>query len=338
MSTFHVIPFDSKGNLPAYVTDTEWVDELNKEVASATGFPVMSIRGKVFTAVVDGVRTVLTKPDEPEEVAQFIGVSILRANMNAKTYYAGAYTGEDSVGTPPDCYSMDGIAPSPHAQNPQSDKCATCLHNQWGSRIGEDGVGKGKACSDNARLAISTPDEINPMLLRVPPASLKALKDALAVVKSRKLPYNAVIMRIGFDREAASPKLTFKPIGLVSDETYEAIRAEYEGDTVRAIVGLDDHESAPAALPAPTAVSADELDAALAARAGKDETPITEDDLPVYEEPEVKKAPAKKAAAKKAPAKKAAAPAPAPAPAEDEDDAASDLLADLDALLASTDD
>lgn len=302
-----IIPFDSAENLPAFAKDASLVKDLNKEVVRAAAYTVMSIKGKQFTVVRDGVRTVLTKPDDPDEVAQNIGAVIVRANMHAKTYYARKYSGEDSEGARPDCYSMDGISPSPNALNPQSDKCATCPHNQWGSRISEDGQSKGKACQDNARLAISQPDKMEPMLLRVPPASLKGLKEALKIVASRKLPYNGAIMKIGFDRDAPSPKLTFKPVGLLNDTGYGAVKAAYDDEVVRAIVGLDDfapEHGGDAPQPEP-AIEADELDAAIAA---------------------------KKAKAAKV-RKPGAAPARAPA-SNDE----SDLMADLDALLGTSDD
>ena len=57
----NIIPFDS-GNLPAYLKAPNRVianDDLTSH-ASAGGFPVMSIKGKNFTVVRDGDRTVLT--------------------------------------------------------------------------------------------------------------------------------------------------------------------------------------------------------------------------------------------------------------------------------------
>ena len=316
MSTM-IIPFEAD-KLPSYLADTSLLD-INKEVVRATGFPVLSIKGKVFTLVEDGVKRVLTKPDDPDEVAQSIAVVAIRANMNSKVYYAKKYAEGDSENDRPDCYSLDGVAPSPNATNPQAKKCALCPHNQWGSRVG-DSEGKGKACQDNARLAVSAADEVKPMLLRVPPASLKPLREALKLVASRKLPYNAVILKVGFDREAPAPKLTFKPIGLLDDKTYAAVREAYDSEVVRAIVGLDDMP-APAqvqALPKPEADDADELDAALAARAKEAAAPAVSAEKPA--------AKAKKTATKE------------PSPTADDTGREDKLLADLDALLGESDD
>lgn len=347
----NLVPFESQTNLPAYLTQAD-AASINKEVVTASAFPVMSIKGMKFTVVDNGVRTVLTKPEDPDEVAQSLGVVVLRANMHAKTFYAKKYAEGDSDGARPDCYSYDGVAPSANAQHPQSKKCAVCPHNQWGARVSESGEAKGKACQDNARLAITAPDTMQPMLLRVPPASLKGLKEALKVVASRKIPYNAVVMKVGFDREAPSPKLTFKPVGLMPDAGYAQVTALYEDDTVRAIVGLDDLAAEPVEHKQP-AVEADELDAALAARdaiktaAKPAATPAPaatlEDDLD-----DILAAPKADKPKKAAPKPKAvevdddgvievAAPAPAPAPAPKKS-AASDLLDDLDTLLGTKDD
>jgi hypothetical protein len=334
-TAMQIVPFESQSNLPAYLSEAPGLLDINKEVVRAAAFPVMSIKGMKFTMVQDGVRRVLTKPDDPEEVAQSIGVVFLRANMHAKTFYAKKYSEGDSDGARPDCYSYDGVAPSANAQAPQAKKCAVCPHNQWGSRVGDgdqSGEGKGKACQDNARIAISTPDNMNPTLLRVPPASLKGLKEMLKVVASRKVPYNAVVVKIGFDREAPSPKLTFKPVGLMDDAGYQRVKALYEDDVVRAVVGLDDLAADPAEVKVEPKVDADELDAALAARAVTQKA--KEKAKPVQED----EAPAPKAE-KKAKVKVEVDEDEAPAPkAEKKASAASDLLADLDDLLGSKDD
>lgn len=367
--SMNIVPFESN-KLPAYLVDAKDILDINKEVVRAAAFPVMSIKGMKFTLVQDGVKKVLTKPDDPDEVAQSIGVVFLRANLHAKTFYMKKYAEGESDGVRPDCYSYDGVAPSPNAANPQAKKCAVCPHNQWGSRVGDgDGVseGKGKACQDNARIAISAPDNLNPTLLRVPPASLKNLKDMLKVVASRKVPYNAVVVKVGFDREAPAPKLTFKPVGLLDDAAYARVKSLYDDEVVRAIVGLDDFAGDPVESKVEKpAVDADELDAALAARAAtqRAQEKVKEKAKPAADADELDdilanaekpKKPAKVEDDEPAPAPKAKAKAkvegdesapPKVEPKVDDEEpapkakksAASDLLADLDELLGTKDD
>lgn len=337
-----LIPFNDAFALPAYLSqDALSGFDPNKDVITAPAFPSMSIRGKRFTLNRDGVKKVLTKPDDPEEVAQSIGVIVVRANMNAKVFYIKKYAEGESDGAQPDCYSYDGQAPSSHARNPQAKSCGACPHNVWGSRIsdaGEDGEKKGKACADNARLAISPVGaKLDPMLLRVPPASLKALREAVKLVNTRKLPYNSVVMKVGFDIEASSPKLTFKPVAVVDEAVFKAIRDEsYESELVRAIVGVDDSGVAPVEDGGSDRSAAAELDEAIAARdAAKAQTAPEPAPAP---EPPAKKTKAAKPAPEPAPAPKAAPePAPEPAPAP-KAVAASDLLSDMASLLGSLDD
>lgn len=361
----NIIKFEGSANLPAYLNDS--VDlSMNDEVVRSPAFPSLSIKGMKFTINRDGAKTVLTKPDDPDEVAQHIGVVFLRANMNAKTFYAKKYSEGDSDGARPDCYSFDGDAPSPHAPDPQSKKCHICPHNQWGSRIGDgdrDGgeEKKGKACQDNARIAVSAPDKIEPMLLRVPPKSLKPLRELFKAVKARKYPYNSVVVKLGFDRNEPSPVLTFKPVGLMDDAGYAKIKAMFDDELVRGIVGLDDTGHTDAAdTTRKGSVDTDELDAAIAARdatrkaAEKAKAPkVDEDDIddiigtpkaaPKEEpKPEPKKAAPKTEAPKKAAPKEydlgGAEEDEAPKAVPKKDAGSNKLLDDLDDLLGNKDD
>lgn len=347
----NLVPFDSQGNLPAYLTNASALADINKDVVRAPTFPSMSIKGKVFTLNKGGVKKIVTKPGEDsDEVAQSIGVVVLRANMSAKTFYLKKFDNADSDGMRPDCYSYDGVAPSGNSPAPQSKKCAVCPHNQWGSRVSDSGESKGKACSDNARIAIAAPDSLSdPMLMRVPPASLKNLREGVKLVANRKIPYNAVVMKVSFDPQQASPTLLFKPVGLLNDADYAKASEMYESEIVRAIVGVDETADEPVEVAAP--VTTDELDAAIAARE------VTEQAKQSSAPPAAEKPAKAKAAAKAkpvtsdeldetlgltpapAPAPVAAAPAPVAAPpAAPAASAPSDLLSDLDALLGSSDD
>ncbi len=348
----NIIKFED-AKLPAYLTSGVSLD-INKEVVRGSAFPTMSIKGMKFTINRDGVKTIITKPDDPDEVAQNLQVVFVRANLHAKTFYMKRYSEGESDNTRPDCYSFDGVAPSPNAVNPQAKKCALCPNNQWGSRSGDDGESKGKACQDNARIAVSAPDKVDPILLRVPPKSLKPLRETLKLIAARKLPYNSAVIRIGFDREAPSPVLTFKPVGLLDERGYNAVHEAYESELVRAIVGLDDEGYGAVEVAKPTStIDTSEIDAAITARDAtkKAASRVSADDLDDMAELADL---APKPAPKPAPAKpvkhvteddldgfdeppKAAKPAKAK-PAEKKPSSGSDLLSGLEDLLGSTDD
>jgi len=236
----NIIPFDS-GNLPAYLKAPNRVvanDDLTAH--ASTGFPVMSIKGKNFTVVRDGERTVLTKEVDGEKISvPSIDVVLVKANKGtSKVFYAKGYQ-EGSEATKPDCFSNTGDRPDPSVSTPQAKSCAVCPNNQWGSKIGDNG-GKGKACQDSVRMAIATPDLINdPYLLRVPPASIKSLGEYGKMLAKRGVGYSMVVTKIGFDMESPTPKLTFKPTGLLSDTAYAQVQEVVASETVQAILGSE---------------------------------------------------------------------------------------------------
>ena len=236
----NIIPFDS-GNLPAYLKAPNRVvanDDLTAH--ASTGFPVMSIKGKNFTVVRDGERTVLTKEVDGEKISvPSIDVVLVKANKGtSKVFYAKGYQ-EGSEAAKPDCFSNTGDRPDPSVSAPQAKSCAVCPNNQWGSKIGDNG-GKGQACQDSVRMAIATPDLINdPYLLRVPPASIKSLGEYGKMLAKRGVGYSMVVTKIGFDMESPTPKLTFKPTGLLSDAAYAQVQEVVASETVQAILGSE---------------------------------------------------------------------------------------------------
>jgi hypothetical protein len=258
----NIIPFES-GNLPAYLANVS-VSDLNSDLTSHAGggFPVISIKGKVFAVVRDGERKVLPNPKDPDSPATAIDVVILKANKGtSKVFYAKGWV-EGSENVKPDCFSNEGTKPDASIVSPQSKTCATCKWNQWGSKIGENGS-KGKACQDSVRMAIATPNQINdPYLLRVPPASIRSLGEYGQMLAKRNVGYNMVVTKIGFDMEAPTPKLTFKPVGMIDEKTFHAAQDVIASETVAQILGAAGHHSEPVAIPTETVVHEEEVKAA----------------------------------------------------------------------------
>lgn len=324
----NIVPLDNTAALPAYLKNRDTLAEINREVLTVgPSFPVLSIKGKIFTLVKGGEKKVITRVvDGEEEPAPHVTLTVIRANVSSRQYYAKGYIDGESDGNRPTCYSQDGVAPSPYAAEPQAKKCGACPHAVWGSRVAQPGDegGKGTACTPRTRLAVIDPNKPEmPFLLGVPAGSKKNFSEVVKVADNRSIPYNALVLRVGFDPEAPSPRLTFKPIGVVNDELYGQIKDKYNSDEIKEIVGLLEVAPPVTEAPEPAApkVSTDELDAALAAKA-------------------VEKA---KATAKVESKKEEPKPAPAAKPkAENKPtQAASDasaLLGELDALLDAKDD
>ena len=297
----NVIPFESS-NVPAHLVKPDDAAQYNSSLIQATGgFPVLSIKGKTFTIVSNGNRQIITKPEDDDEPATSLEVIIVAANPHrSKVYYAKAY--EDGVAESPDCYSNNGVGPEADAANPQCGTCAACPHNTWGS--GKEG--RGKACSDSHRLAVAPAGQVNePLLLRVPPASLRPLSDYATMLSKRGVAFDAVVTRIGFEAGESSPKLKFKPVSFLDEDTYAEVQKVAEDKMTKDIIGVSS-DGAPSRIE------------------GKQEAPAPKakaKPAPVEEE-----APAPKAEPK------AAKPKAEPAPVVEEDDD------DLDALLAEFDD
>ena len=218
MST-QITPFTA-ASVPAFVKAAQ--GNLG-EVSFGVGYKVVSIKGKVFTLKDGEDKTLIVKPgtDEPaaslEVVILDVGPS-LDMRHNERVFYIKEF--EEGSVAKPDCYSDDGVTPGADAQAPQAKSCAVCPHNAKGS--GKTGVGK--ACASSKRLAIATPDNLGePMLIRVPGASLMPFNDYLKWMKDSNIADTAhVVTKIGFDYTVAHPALTFKALGWAPSDPTEA--------------------------------------------------------------------------------------------------------------------
>jgi hypothetical protein len=294
-----IIPFESNAALPAFMQQAA---PGNLAEVGGVRFPVVSIKGKVFTLNKGGEKTLIKKPGE-DEPAGSIEVVIIdyspHGNTSARIFYAKGY--EEGNTEKPDCYSNDGVAPAADAVAPQNNKCALCPRNVKGSKPTANNP-EGKACSSSKRLAIATADNLDePMLLRAPGDSVVPFLDYLKVIKERGVPNTyGVVTKIGFDYTVAHPKLTFKPIGFVNAAQYAEAGTVAATDVIQSILGNESVEARPQlAKPAPAAAD--------------DDTPIPpKADVKVEAEPAP--APTKPKPAPKPAPKPVEKPAPAPVP------------------------
>jgi hypothetical protein len=193
----------------------------------SAGFARVSYKGSKWGIRYQGAYTPIQArmPDGTVIQSPFLDVVILRASGHPnKAWYAGAYT-EGETSTPPDCWSSNGHAPDIAAPNRQSKTCLGCPHNVWGSKINRDTglASKGKACMDSKRLAVVPVGDINnvtyggPMMLSVPPSSLKRLGPYQNLLEANGFHYAAVWTRVTFDGETSYPLFNFDAIAALSD-------------------------------------------------------------------------------------------------------------------------
>jgi len=267
-------------------------------ITGGSDFPRISIKGARFRIVEDGTETVINQTN--------LDVVVVGANPRlSKTWYAKEWN-KDAEPSAPDCYSLDGVGPHPESTSPQSDLCASCKWNAWGSKVAPNGQ-QLKACSDKKRLAVVAADDATgPVyLLEVTPAALKGLNAYQKELSVRGIAPEIVRTRISFDTDASFPKLIFSFGGFLDEAAMEAIDNLSGSDQVAEITG---EKVQTVAQPAPVEAPRRAPLKAVAAPA------------PVVEEEEAP-APAPAApkrgfgAAKAAPAASTPAPAAAPKPA-----------------------
>lgn len=109
-------------------------------------------------------------PDTPETTQTLLGVMVHHHPIN--TYWEHDFDGSGNL---PDCSSLDGKR-GLDVKTGEVRDCAACPFNQFGS--GKNGVGK--ACKNGHRIYLLRENEALPILLTLPPTSLKAFKEYLA--------------------------------------------------------------------------------------------------------------------------------------------------------------
>jgi hypothetical protein len=193
----------------------------------SAGFPRVSYKGSKWGIRYQGAYTPIQMMMQDRTVIQspFLDVVILRAAGHPnKAWYAGAYT-EGEQTAPPDCWSSNGAVPDAGAPNKQSRTCVGCPHNVWGSKVNRDTgqATRGKACMDSKRLAVVPVGDIEnkgyggPMMLSVPPSSLKRLGPYQNMLEANGFHYAAVWTRITFEPESAYPLFKFDAMAALDD-------------------------------------------------------------------------------------------------------------------------
>lgn len=231
----NIVPFEVPQHVLAELMGM-FPDHANNDLTEgvAPTFAVVTYRGKVWRVRYKGEDRVI-KTAEGDPVSSIIAVIVKSSPAVSKIYYPKAYSEGDDA--PPLCFSLDGVRPDVSAVEQQSPTCAACPHNVFGSRITEGGK-KAKACTDNRRVAVVPyPDLKNdsfggPMLLRIPTMSLPELWKFGNALKQSGLPYQAVVVKISFDTDAAYPKLLFQAVRPLSKEEAATVREHMDSDAV----------------------------------------------------------------------------------------------------------
>lgn len=101
---------------------------------------------------------------------------------------------EGGGGSPPDCSSSDSV----HGIGDPGGVCFTCPFNAFGSK------GDGKACKQTKALFLLREGDRIPLVLTVPPGSLKNISKYFLRLAAQAIPYYAVVTR--FELVSATSK------------------------------------------------------------------------------------------------------------------------------------
>lgn len=128
-------------------------------------------------------------PENPDYTKYIEGVILY--NHDTCAYWPEGSEYDDNV--TPLCSSVDGKK----GYGAPGGVCATCALNQYGSVE----KGKGKACKNMRNLYILRSGEFMPMLLSLPPTSLKPYSDFITTAfAARRRPIYAGVVQIGLKR------------------------------------------------------------------------------------------------------------------------------------------
>jgi hypothetical protein len=333
-------------NVPAALRAVAVLDN-NDELSSGLtgGYGILSIKGAKFRAKAGGEDILITNEEGDPKAS--LEVILLQANPHiSKTYYKESF--EEGSAEEPDCFSINGDAPSSRSPFPQAKLCAICPQNKFGSKISDSGK-ESKACADTRRVAVVPAGDIEneqwggPMLLRVPTMSLGDMATYGRAMKAKGFPYNTIVTRISFDTDVSYPKLKFKAARPVTDEEAEQIVKHLQSDKLQSILfearevtrATADEVSGMPEAPKPQPVSKPKPAPAVdtefdipAPKVAKPAASVDEFDAP-EPTPKVAKPKAKKAAPKDAPV---VAPVSAPdaAASDDLDEQLNSIFADME--------
>ena len=139
-------------------------------------------------------------PDNPDTTQILTGVIVHHHAVNS--YWPGEYDGSNTL---PDCSSADGKQGLDIKTGELRD-CSTCPFNQFGS----SSKGNGNACTNGHRMYLLRSGEVLPVLISLPPTSLRAFKDYIAkrlVLKGKRT--SSVLTTIKLKREKSADGIAY---------------------------------------------------------------------------------------------------------------------------------
>lgn len=128
--------------------------------------------------------------DGEEAVKTVEGIAILQRTV--RSYWHESLEANGG-GSPPDCSSPDGQI----GRGDPGGECMDCPMAEFGS---DTKNGRGQACKQNVLLFLLRPDSTIPMVVKVPPSSVKAIKSFVLRLAGRSVPPFGVVLSLALKK------------------------------------------------------------------------------------------------------------------------------------------
>ncbi len=239
-----------------------YLDPTSENLSEGIGqsYGVIGYKGKVWSLRYRGDKHNFVRQDDGTPAAHLDVVILGQARHKSKSYY-GKYDPSNSDGERPICASADGIVPDVDVQILQSETCALCPRNV--RKMNPETNRMSRECTDFKRLAvlILPPQSaavlgqalMEPVFLRVPPASLNSLAVLGETMANQGWHFSSYITRITFNPETSWPEMVFRPLQGLTDKEAPIIQELRNDALVERITGGETSQG-PKAIAAPGTV------------------------------------------------------------------------------------
>lgn len=186
-----------KNNLKNQPLSLQLFDIIKSPSGGSTSFTIPTLSGETMEKSITGIILDYTTP---------------------RAYWD---TPDPVEGTPPVCFSSDSLV------SHDGKACGTCPFNDFGSKDGETNA---KACKESVVLFLLRPDNIMPILVRVPVSSKMIFQRYMTRLIGKMIPVSGVVTKITLEK---TTNKTGQPYALYNFEAVEALSTE-EAENARA--------------------------------------------------------------------------------------------------------
>lgn len=179
-----------KNNLKNQPLSLQLFDIIKSPSGGSTSFTIPTLSGETMEKSITGIILDYTTP---------------------RAYWD---TPDPVEGTPPVCFSSDSLV------SHDGKACGTCPFNDFGSKDGETNA---KACKESVVLFLLRPDNIMPILVRVPVSSKMIFQRYMTRLIGKMVPVSGVVTKITLEK---TTNKTGQPYALYNFEAVETLSTE----------------------------------------------------------------------------------------------------------------